>query len=83
MIQRLYSGIQCSSCGVRFRVADTEKYREHLDWHFRQNKREKEEVKVKKFRRWYYGMIVSICCVVATRNFTSVKFCHMKRIKWL
>lgn len=52
----LYEGIQCSSCGIRFTVDDTEKYREHLDWHFRQNKREKDDYKVAKYRKWYYEM---------------------------
>ena len=62
VLQRLYTGIQCSSCGVRFMAADTEQYREHLDWHFRQNRKEKEEIKVAKFRRWYYAAAVSHCC---------------------
>ena len=52
--QSLYAGIQCSSCGSRFTPDRVDKYREHLDWHFRQNKREKQEIKVAKFRRWYY-----------------------------
>ncbi|XP_013419945.1 pre-mRNA cleavage complex 2 protein Pcf11 isoform X2 [Lingula anatina] len=56
VIQRLYQGIQCSSCAVRFAVENTEKYREHLDWHFRQNKKEKEDAKVAKHRKWYYEM---------------------------
>lgn len=55
-IEELYDGIQCSSCGIRFTVDDTEKYREHLDWHFRQNKREKDDYKVAKYRKWYYEM---------------------------
>ncbi|KAL3864346.1 hypothetical protein ACJMK2_006037 [Sinanodonta woodiana] len=56
VISQLYSGIQCSSCGLRFTLDDTDKYREHLDWHFRQNKREKEEYKVKRSRNWFLGM---------------------------
>jgi len=42
-------------------AADTEQYREHLDWHFRQNRKEKEEIKVAKFRRWYYAAAVRHC----------------------
>lgn len=59
VIQRLYTGIQCSSCAQRFKVEETSKYREHLDWHFRQNKKEKEDAKVVKFRKWYYELHVS------------------------
>ncbi|KAL3871728.1 hypothetical protein ACJMK2_039711 [Sinanodonta woodiana] len=56
VISRLYSGIQCSSCGTRFTLDDTDKYREHLDWHFRQNKRDKEEYKVIRCQKWFSGM---------------------------
>ena len=47
---------------MRFVLEDeekTEKYREHLDWHFRQNRRERDEMKVAKYRQWYYGVNVS------------------------
>ncbi|KAK6172253.1 hypothetical protein SNE40_015955 [Patella caerulea] len=53
-IQRLYSGIQCSTCGTRFVMDDTDRYREHLDWHFRQNKRGKDEFNMAKNRQWHY-----------------------------
>ncbi|KAL4230869.1 hypothetical protein ACF0H5_011243 [Mactra antiquata] len=59
MIQRLYSGIQCTSCGQRFATADgekTEQYRQHLDWHFRQNRKGKDDTKVSQCRKWYYGI---------------------------
>ncbi|XP_053398989.1 uncharacterized protein LOC123558235 [Mercenaria mercenaria] len=59
MIQRLYSGIQCTSCGERFMLKDgekTEKYRQHLDWHFRQNRRGKTDMKLSSCRKWYYGI---------------------------
>ncbi|KAJ8297737.1 hypothetical protein KUTeg_024268 [Tegillarca granosa] len=54
VIQKLYAGIQCASCGTRFTGMQTEKYKEHLDWHFRQNKRDKEGTNVAKVRKWYY-----------------------------
>ncbi|XP_067663698.1 uncharacterized protein [Haliotis asinina] len=54
VIQKIYHGIQCSSCGTRFRMEDTDLYREHLDWHFRQNKRGKDDTKVARNRNWYY-----------------------------
>lgn len=50
-------------------TTDTEKYREHLDWHFKQNKREKEEMKVAKFRRWYYSILVSVSNLIFNTTF--------------
>lgn len=61
MIQRLYAGLQCTSCGQRFHLKDgekTEEYRQHLDWHFRQNRKEKADTKVANCRKWYYGINV-------------------------
>jgi pre-mRNA cleavage complex 2 protein Pcf11 len=63
MIQRLYSGVQCTSCGERFTLKDGEKeakYRQHLDWHFRQNRRGKTDMKLSSCRKWYYGIDVSL-----------------------
>ncbi|ESP04412.1 hypothetical protein LOTGIDRAFT_170803 [Lottia gigantea] len=54
VVQRLYEGIQCSTCGIRFVMDDTERYREHLDWHFRQNKRQNDEFNMAKNRQWHY-----------------------------
>jgi len=59
-IEQLYTGIGCSSCGLRFQSEAVDKYTEHLDWHFRQNRREKEEMKVAKCRQWYYDMVVRL-----------------------
>ena len=73
MIQRIYAGIQCTTCGVRFVLDDeekTEKYREHLDWHFRQKRREKDETKVSRNRHWYYGVNVS----TAKQRFLQIKW---------
>jgi hypothetical protein len=35
-------------------MEDKEKYQEHLDWHFRLNKKDKDEMKIAKFRKWYF-----------------------------
>jgi pre-mRNA cleavage complex 2 protein Pcf11 len=59
VIEQLYAGFQCSSCGQRFTPGETEQYREHLDWHFRQNKKEKDVSKVTKYRTWYFSYLVS------------------------
>jgi len=42
IIKRLYTGIQCSACGFRFTTRQTDLYAEHLDWHYRLNRKEKE-----------------------------------------
>ncbi|XP_050545811.1 uncharacterized protein LOC126908031 isoform X2 [Daktulosphaira vitifoliae] len=54
LIHNLYTGIQCSSCGIRFTAEYTVKYSSHLDWHFRQNRREKMASKTVQSRKWYY-----------------------------
>ncbi|KAF0306170.1 Pre-mRNA cleavage complex 2 protein Pcf11 [Amphibalanus amphitrite] len=54
IINLLYSGIQCASCGSRFLPEQTVQYSNHLDWHFRQNRREKEGARRAQSRRWYY-----------------------------
>ncbi|XP_061164591.1 pre-mRNA cleavage complex 2 protein Pcf11-like [Saccostrea echinata] len=56
VFQRMYSGIQCTSCGMRFTSSQTEKYREHLDWHFRQNQREKDGARILLHRKWFYTL---------------------------
>lgn len=56
LIDGLYSGIQCSSCGTRFPCEQTEKYSAHLDWHFRQNRRDKDSVRKPQSRKWYYDV---------------------------
>lgn len=52
----MYTGIQCSSCGIRFTAEYTVKYSSHLDWHFRQNRREKMASKTVQSRKWYYDV---------------------------
>ncbi|KAK3923779.1 Pre-mRNA cleavage complex 2 protein Pcf11 [Frankliniella fusca] len=56
IIDILYSGIQCSSCGTRFPPEQTEKYSAHLDWHFRQNRRDKDSQRKPQSRKWYYDV---------------------------
>jgi hypothetical protein len=66
-IKSLYSGVQCAQCGNRFNQnQDTasqnqqqqsqNRYSKHLDWHFRQNRREKEEVNKAHSRAWFYSV---------------------------
>lgn len=55
IVDTLYSGIQCSSCGLRFPPEQTMKYSQHLDWHFRQNRRERDSQRRAHSRKWYYN----------------------------
>ncbi|XP_070554002.1 pre-mRNA cleavage complex 2 protein Pcf11-like [Ptychodera flava] len=54
VINRIYNGIQCSSCGLRYLPEEMDKYAKHLDWHFRLNRREKDGAKKATSRKWYY-----------------------------
>lgn len=53
IVSALYSGIQCSSCGIRFPLGQTIKYNHHLDWHFRENRRERDSVRRPQSRKLY------------------------------
>ena len=53
VINSLYDGTQCSSCGLRFPGEAAKIYREHLDWHFRKNRREKDDRRV-AHRQWHF-----------------------------
>ena len=59
IINNLCLGEQCSSCGERFPCNEQNLYREHLDWHFRQNRKEKDGVRKVSSRAWYYDLNVS------------------------
>lgn len=56
IVFQLFSGMQCSSCGVRFPPEQTMKYSQHLDWHFRQNRRDRDSARRAHSRRWYYDV---------------------------
>ena len=57
MFKKLYEGVQCSSCGARFSPDDmTTRYRHHLNWHFRQNRKEKDSARKAHSRSWYYDV---------------------------
>ncbi|XP_037125271.1 pre-mRNA cleavage complex 2 protein Pcf11 isoform X1 [Syngnathus acus] len=56
VVTKLYSGNQCCLCSMRFTVAQTDLYADHLDWHFRQNHAGKVAGKKITHRRWYYGL---------------------------
>lgn len=55
-IQNLYGGTQCATCGMRFTSEQAKRFSNHYDWHFRQNKREKEEINKAHTRNWYYDV---------------------------
>ncbi|MCI4386598.1 hypothetical protein PGIGA_G00064250 [Pangasianodon gigas] len=56
VITKLYTGIQCYSCGMRFTASQTDIYADHLDWHYRQNRSEKDISRKVTHRRWYYSL---------------------------
>ncbi|PIK37999.1 putative serine/arginine repetitive matrix protein 2 [Apostichopus japonicus] len=56
VIYSIISGTQCSSCGMRFSIELMEEYRKHLDWHFRQNRKDKDGIKSATSRKWYYEL---------------------------
>ncbi|XP_062910025.1 pre-mRNA cleavage complex 2 protein Pcf11 [Mobula hypostoma] len=56
VISRLYTGIQCYSCGMRFTASQTDVYADHLDWHYRMNRMEKDVTKKVTYRKWYYSL---------------------------
>ncbi|KAF5906966.1 pre-mRNA cleavage complex 2 protein Pcf11-like, partial [Clarias magur] len=56
VITKLYTGIQCYSCGMRFTASQTDIYADHLDWHYRQNRSEKDISRKITHRRWYYSL---------------------------
>ncbi|XP_057677320.1 pre-mRNA cleavage complex 2 protein Pcf11 [Corythoichthys intestinalis] len=57
VVTKLYSGNQCCLCSMRFTIAQTDLYADHLDWHFRQNHAGKVAGKKITHRRWYYGLM--------------------------
>ena len=48
------SALQCKNCGVRYSSTAMIPYSQHLDWHFRMKRREKDNAKKAKSREWYY-----------------------------
>ena len=59
IIKQLFLGMQCSSCGERFPSSHKQQYSDHLDWHFRENKKEKEGIRKVISRSWYPELAVS------------------------
>ncbi|KAL4702143.1 hypothetical protein ACJJTC_019419 [Scirpophaga incertulas] len=56
VVARLYGGMQCSGCGARFPPEHTVRYSQHLDWHFRQNRRDRDSARRAHSRRWHYDL---------------------------
>ncbi|CAD7013796.1 unnamed protein product [Ceratitis capitata] len=52
-IDSLYSGMQCSNCSERFPPEKTIEYGQHLDWHFRQKRRVRDQSCKASSRGWY------------------------------
>ena len=63
IVAELYSGKQCTNCSIRFEVnkmgvkSEENRYSKHLDWHFRQNRRDKANSRSASMgRNWYYPL---------------------------
>jgi hypothetical protein len=56
LINVLYnpSALQCKNCGLRYSPTDMIAYSQHLDWHFRMKRREKENARKAQSRTWYF-----------------------------
>jgi len=56
VVNELYdpSALQCKICGLRFPCNDIKAYSQHLDWHFRMKRREKEAAKKAQSRKWFF-----------------------------
>ena len=52
LLSLLHAGEPCTSCGLRFISRTGEEYRNHLDWHFRMNRKEREGFR-KSSRNWF------------------------------
>ncbi|KAG0706572.1 Pre-mRNA cleavage complex 2 protein Pcf11 [Chionoecetes opilio] len=55
-IEYVYRGMQCSSCGLRYPPEQTLQYSHHLDWHFRQNKKQQDSTKKANTRKFYFSV---------------------------
>ncbi|CAH0397606.1 unnamed protein product [Chilo suppressalis] len=56
LVAKLYGGMQCSGCGTRFPPEHTVRYSQHLDWHFRQNRRDRDSARRAHSRHWHYDL---------------------------
>lgn len=81
---------------MRFTSSQTDIYADHLDWHYRQNRSEKDISRKVTHRRWYYSLTVSpksilfsfvvkaLCytcqCVYYTGTILSPKRCLLELI---
>ncbi len=50
------SALQCKNCGLRYRSTEMALYTQHLDWHFRMKRREKDNAKRAQSRKWYFEL---------------------------
>lgn len=60
---------------MRFTTSQTDVYADHLDWHYRQNRTEKDVSRKVTHRRWYYSLTVSNSCA---SELLAFKFYHSK-----
>ena len=59
----LHEGEPCTSCGLRFREDQREEYQAHLDWHYHENRLDKDGSRA-TMRNWFLHPDVCINSVV-------------------
>ena len=80
-VRRLYSGMPCTACGLRFLAnTQTSRYADHLDWHFRQNRKERKG-SIQTHREWYYTASVRLLLFLLLLTKHSSNGWHMKKSK--
>ncbi len=63
VIDSLYPTKQsCPNCGMRFEDIDEQRYRRHLDWHFKENARAKDTSRGGS-RPWYFA--AEVLCIIS------------------
>lgn len=58
MTDLLHRGEPCTSCGLRFTEDQRDAYQQHLDWHYQENRMDKEGTRG-MMRNWYLHLDVS------------------------
>ena len=58
MTDLLHRGEPCTSCGLRFTEDQRDAYQQHLDWHYQENRMDKEGTRG-MMRNWYLRPDVS------------------------
>ena len=70
----LHEGEPCTSCGLRFRDDQRDEYQAHLDWHYHENRLDKDGTRA-TMRNWFLHPDVSNNNNNNNNNNCVLKFC--------